>query len=135
MTLISLIFIDKFWIKLISAIVSFISTFISMFFKSFEVQNNLISHKKTAVDLLILRDKFRLLLIKIQMNNANTKELLQEYEGLQKQLGEVYKDAPNTTDEAVKRASKALKTNKDNDFSDEEIDDNLPKSLKRRSIE
>lgn len=133
--LISLIFINEFWIKLISAILSFISTFISMFFKSFEVQNNILSHKKTAIELLTLRDKFRLLLLEIQMKNTDMEEIFQKYEDLQKQLGEVYKDAPNTTDKAVARAFKALKINKDNEFSDEEIDDNLPKSLQRRSFE
>lgn len=133
--LISLIFIDEFWIKLISTIVSFISTFISMFFKSFEVQNNVSNHKKTAIDLLILRDKFRLLLIEIRMNKADTKEIFQKYDNLQRELGEVYKVAPNTTDKAVERAYKALEINKDNEFSDKEIDVNLPNSLKRRSFE
>ncbi len=133
--LISLIFIDEFWIKLISTIVSFISAFISMFFESFEVQNNILSHKKTAVDLLILRDKFRLLLLEIQMNHTHTEELFQKYEDLQRQLGEVYKAAPNTTDKAVKIASDALKVKKDNEFSDEEIDYNLPISLQRRSFD
>jgi hypothetical protein len=106
-----------------------------MFFKSFEVQNNVSNHKKTAIDLLILRDKFRLLLIEIQMNKADTKEIFQKYDDLQRELGEVYRDAPNTTDKAVERANKALKINKDNEFSDKEIDENLPNSLKRRSFE
>ncbi len=47
--LISLIFIDEFWIKLLSTIVSFISTFISMFFKSFKVQNNVSNHNRSTM--------------------------------------------------------------------------------------
>ena len=131
--LISLIFIDEFCLKIISAIVSFISTSISMFFKSFEIQSNISNHKKIAVDLLIIRDKLKLLLVEINLNNINIEDIYYKYEELQNQLGTVYKEAPNTTDKAVDRASKALKINKDNEFSDEEIDANLPKSLQRRS--
>lgn len=133
--LISLIFVNEFWLKLVSTIVSFISTSISMFLKSFEVQNNISNHKTTAVDLLIIRDKLRLLLVEIQINNISTKDLFHKYEALQIQLGKVYKDAPNTSDKAVKRASNALKIKKDNEFTDEEIDCNLPKSLQRRSFD
>ena len=51
-----------------------------------------------------------------------------------KRLGEVYKDAPNTTDQAVEKASEALNVKKDNEFSDIEIDANLPESLQRSEV-
>ena len=132
--LISIIFVDEFWVKLISTLISFVSVSISMFFKSFEVRNNILRHKKTAVDLLVLRNKFRLLLLEINMNNTNTEELVQKYEELERELEEVYKEAPNTSDKAVEIASNALKFKKDNEFGDEEIDCNLPISLQRRSF-
>lgn len=69
----------------------------------------------------------------IYTNFLDLRDIYYKYEELQNQLGTVYKEAPNTTDKAVDRASKALKINKDNEFSDEEIDANLPKSLQRRS--
>lgn len=71
--LISLIFVDEFWVKLGSALLSFLSAFISMFFKSFELQNNIQNHKKTAVELLVLRDKFKVLLIEIKHGKINIK--------------------------------------------------------------
>lgn len=129
--LISLIFVDEFWVKLGSALLSFLSAFISMFFKSFELQNNIQNHKKTAVELLILRDKFKVLLIEIMQGNNNIEELLIKYTDLQNLLWDVYKNAPNTTDKAVKMAHKALNVKKDNDFTEDEIDINLPKSLQR----
>lgn len=133
--LISLIFVDEFWIKVISAVLSFINTSISMFFKSFDIQKNISNHKRTAIDLLVLRDKLRLLLTEVHMDNAVAIELIKKYEDLQDQVNQVYKDAPNTTDKAVNRAFKALKIKKDNEFSDDEIDCNLPKSLQRKELE
>ena len=49
-------------------------------------------------------------------------------------LADVYKTAPNTTDKAVKLAANALKVSKDNEFSDAEIDINLPDSLRRNAL-
>ncbi|MBU0279139.1 MULTISPECIES: SLATT domain-containing protein [unclassified Gemella] len=129
--LISLIFVDEFWVKLGSALLSFLSAFISMFFKSFELQNNIQNHKKTAVELLILRDKFKVLLIEIMHANNNIEELLIKYTDLQNLLWDVYKNAPNTTDKAVKMAHEALNVKKDNNFTEDKIDINLPKSLQR----
>lgn len=132
--LISLIFVDQFWIKFFSAIVSFTSTFISLFFKSFDLQNSSSIHKKTALDLLVVRDKLRFLLLEIRINNNGINELLKKYEAIQNELDEIYMNAPNTTDKAVRRASEALKITKDNDFSEAEIDTNLPRSLQRREM-
>lgn len=129
--LISLILTDQFWVKLLSALLSFVSTAISMFFKSFDMQKNVSNHKKAAIELLIFRDKFRLLLIEVRLETQDAKVLLAKYEELQNLLAQVYKDAPNTSDKAVKRASEALNIKKDNEFSDVEIDGNLPESLQR----
>lgn len=132
--LISLIFVDQFWIKLISTIVSFLSTFISLFFKSFDLQNSSSVHKKTALDLLVVRDKLRFLLLEVRINNTSINELLKKYEAIQNELAEVYKNAPNTTDKAVRRASDALKITKDNEFSEAEIDNNLPRSFQKEGV-
>ena len=129
--LIALLFCDVFTVKLLSTLVSFISTVIAVLFKSFNVQENIRKHKQSANELLKIRDQLHLLLVKIQLDVDSKAELLQEYESLLKNLWEIYDDAPNTSDKAVKNASKALKKNKDNEFTDQEIDSNLPESLRR----
>jgi hypothetical protein len=130
--IISLLFKDQFTIKIIATVISFVSTFISLFFKSFDTQSSIANHKKSANDLLVIRDKFRVLLVKIRMKSNNT-DILDEYESLLEKLGEIYKVAPNTTEKAVKKASKALKINKDNEFTDEEINITLPETLRRNN--
>lgn len=129
--LITLLFCDVFTVKLLSTLISFISTVIAVLFKSFNVQENIKKHKHSANELLKIRDQLQLLLVKIQLDVDSKAELLQEYESLLKTLWAVYDDAPNTSDKAVKNASKALKKNKDNEFTDQEIDSNLPESLRR----
>ncbi len=132
--LISLVFSEQFIIKVLSTLISFVSTAISLFFKSYDIQKNITNHKNTANELLYLRDKFRFLLVEIKTQNMSVKNLIEKYEDLLEQLNKVYKTAPNTTDEAVNRASNYLKIKKDNEFTDDEIDMNLPETLKRRGI-
>lgn len=69
---------------------------------------------------------------KVFMRTACKPELMKIYTNLVEQLDNIYRTAPNTTDKAVKLAGIALKVNRDNEFSDEEIDLNLPKSLRKK---
>lgn len=128
--LISLIFADEFVVKIIVTIISVITTTISLSFKSFNMQGRIVDHKKCANELLIIRDKFRLLLVDIGLKEQNVAELMQKYNTLVEELWNVYKDAPSTTNRAVRLAAKALKISKDNEFLNEEIDANLPETLR-----
>ena len=130
--LISLIFMDQFAIKIVSTIISFISTLISMLFRSFDTQKSITNHKNAANELLGIRNRLQLLLVDIKVGNKDKPELMKIYTNLVEQLDNIYRTAPNTTDKAVKLAGIALKVNRDNEFSDEEIDLNLPKSLRKK---
>lgn len=130
--IVSLIFYDPFLIKLATATISFISILINLFLKSFDWHNKIKSHKITAQKLLFIRDKLEMLLLKSKIRNNNLKDLLKNYEDLQTELHKIYSNAPNTTDKAVKLAKTSLSVNKDNEFTDEEINSNLPKNLQRK---
>ena len=54
------------------------------------------------------------------------------YKSIVTKLDKIYAEAPRTTDKAVDKARIALNITKDNDFTEEEIDRNLPDILKRR---
>ena len=110
--LISLIFIEQFLIKIVATIISFISTLISMFFQSFEIQKSITNHKNSATELLIIRNKLQLLLVEIKLRNKSEIEIVELYRQLVDKLADVYKTAPNTTDKAVKLAANALKVSK-----------------------
>ncbi len=130
--IISTIFSDEILIKILSALLSFVVLTITAIFKSFDYQNLINKHKNTANKLLIERDKFRHLLLKIKLETGSVDDLIVEIEKISNELSDVYLSAPQTTDKAVRQASKALNKNKDNTFTEEEIDSNLPESLRRK---
>ena len=128
----SLIFTDQTWLKITSAVVSFVTIFISALLKSFDLQSMAKANKATATKLVELRDELQTLILKIKMREQPVCSLTDEFEALQKRVHVVYSDASKTTDAAVKMAEEALKINGDNTFTDKEIDMMLPDTLKRR---
>lgn len=88
-------------------------------------------HKRSAVATLAIRDNLIMLILQVQMKTESPDALFVKYEELVNQLHKVYTEAPTTTDKAVKKARQALNIQKDNTFSDEEIDSYLPKALRK----
>ena len=88
-------------------------------------------HKATANRLIEIRDQYKILLTKIRLRADSLENLILIYENLVNKTDQIYFESPRTSNKAVRRASKALKINKDNTFSDEEIDSFLPESLRR----
>lgn len=129
--IIALIFTNTFWLKLITAMISVITVFINGYFKSFDLQKSISTHKQTANRLIIVRDQYKVLLTKIKMRSESAEHLLLEYQKLIEESDNIYLEAPSTTSKAVDKASKALKITKDNTFLDDEIDSFLPRGLKK----
>ncbi|WP_027332554.1 SLATT domain-containing protein [Mycoplasmopsis gallinarum] len=127
----TIIFTNEFYIKIISAIITGISSTIGLIFRSFDIPNKIYKHKQTANLLLTVRERLKLLLLEIKLKYKSTSQIKKEYEILLKELHEIYKSAPNTTKSAVKEASKSLNIIKDNEFKQDEININLPDSLKK----
>ena len=129
--IVSLLFTDQLWIKIVSAVISFVSVFVSAYFKSFDLTTFTKAHKTSANQLLQIRDKLQLLLVDIRTRMVSVENIRAEYEKVLKELHTIYDEAPNTTDAAVKKASEALKITKDNSFTDDEIDLFLPNKLRK----
>ncbi len=132
--IISLIFVDELWIKLASAIISFVTVVISALFKSFNTQELRNIHKKAAYTLLIIRDKYQHLLMEIRIAEKSYDELNKVYVELENEKHEAYSDSPTTSDKAVELASQALKVKGDNRYTDNEINGFLPKILWKGEI-
>jgi hypothetical protein len=130
--IISMIFTDQLWIKLVSALISFVSVFVSAFFKSFNLQVMVSRHKSSATKLLVIRDNLKLLILQMHMQKDDPNTIYDKYESTVHQLDRIYADAPNTTDKAVEKARDALNITQDNTFSDMEINSMLPARLRTR---
>ncbi len=129
--IVSLIFTDELWLKLVSALISFVSIFASSFLKSFDLSTKVNAHKNCANKLLAIRNEFQILLLKINLEQEEIDNLIKSYEELVIKLNKIYSGSPNTCDKAVKKAQKSLKINQDNTFTNEEIDSFLPEALRR----
>ena len=88
-------------------------------------------HKQAANDLWLIRESYLSLLVDIAMREKPLESLQEKRDELTKQLHTIYTGAPSTNFKAYKRAQIALQKLEDLTFSDKEIDDFLPKELKR----
>lgn len=131
----SIIFVDQFWVKMTSGLISLVSTATNLYLKYKDLNTLIQRHKKTAVELLELRDEFESLLMHIKNpDNHSIADLEKTYDKLKSKKNSIYKDAPITTKKAVKLAKQALNVEKDNEFSDEEINSFLPSSLHKEKF-
>ncbi len=129
--ILSTIFVDYLWIKVVSAILSFATVFIAAYFKSFDLTKLAKAHKEAANKLLALRNEIMSVLTSIKMKEKPLSELEDHYHELMSKANELYKDVPSTTDKAVRLAREALQVTGDNTFSKSEIDLYLPDALKK----
>lgn len=116
---------------LVGLVISTILLGVNAYTKNYDLGELAQKHKQAANDLWIIREKFLSLLVDISMKERPLEALQEQRDKLIEQLHSVYNGAPSTTFRAYKRAQKALKTQEDMTFSDEEIDAFLPKELKR----
>lgn len=121
---------DEFWVRLLTAIASFITAIITGVMQSFDLKAGETTQKATARKLLRLRDEYIILLMEIRSGKRDYESLLEQYKTLELQKHEIYEDAPRTTDRACEKAMEKLHVNKDNQFSEEETDVLLPEYLR-----
>lgn len=130
----SVVFTDELCVKIISAILSLGTLFITSYFKSFNLMNLTKIHKEAALEYLALRNELELLILSIHLREADVASIEEKYESIvNNKLNSIDSKAPSTTEKAVKKAREALNVKKDNTYTDSEIDSFLPKNL-RRSI-
>lgn len=124
--IITVVFIDKFWLKIITAIISGLSFFINSYFKMYDLKSLYKHHKQSAIDLLELREELITILCDIKIGKYDECLLsARRDEVLSKQIS-IYRKCLDVEGKAVDRASDNLKGRKDNTYSDEEIDSYLP---------
>lgn len=131
--IISVIFTDDLWLKIVSAVLSLVTIFITAYFKSFDLNNLTKAHKQSALEFLEVRNELELLLLSIHLREDSINNIKEKYALLVQKMNTVNSKAPNCTDKAVEKAEEALKVKKDNTYSDDEIDLFLPNKLRRNN--
>lgn len=122
----TVVFIDENWLKILTATISVISLFITSYFKVYDLKSLQRCHKKSAIDLLELREELIAILCDIKLEKYQEDELINKRDIILNKQMTIYKECLDASDKAVDRASNSLKNKKDNTYSDEEIDSFLP---------
>ena len=129
--LIGIIFYNEMWLKIITAVLSFITIFCGAYFKSFALQDMIEKNRNTAHRIICFRNDLITLLTKIHLKAGTPEELTEEYKVILEKLNEAYASALDTTRKAVNEAAIALKDRQEFTYSDNEIDRFLPSHLRK----
>lgn len=129
--LFSIMFVDRYWVKLASTVASFLLTAFIALSKELDLPERIKTHRKAAVEYLAVKDRLQNLLMRIRLRSDPLEQLEKEYLELGKAVSDINACAPQTTDRAVRLASRALKVKNDDNITNKEIDSGLPPSLRK----
>ena len=114
----------------IGGLVSTILLGLNLYFKDFNLAEEIKQHRTTADKLWLLREQYISLLTDFDI--LSEAEIMQKRDDLQNRTAEVYKVAPPTDAKSYAAAQKALKVEEEQYFTAKEIDQMLPEHLRGR---
>ena len=112
----------------ISGIVSTALLILNLYFKEFNLSDDIKKHRTTADALWVVRECYISLLTDFPV--LKTEEIIQKRDELQSRTAEIYQAAPSTNSKSYSAAQKALKENEEQFFRASEIDQMLPEHLR-----
>lgn len=130
--LITILFIDEYWIKITTAVISIITLFIDSYLKVYDLKDLANTHKRSALDLLELREEIISVLCDIKLNKYAEGTIIEKRDYINQSQIKIYKNMLDCSNKSVKRASELLKQRGDSNYSDEEIDSFLPVLARKR---
>lgn len=126
----SLIFTDQLWVKITASFLSLLTVAISIYDKTFHLHDLGIQHKIAANKFLMIRNELLQIIAAIHIHQEPIDIIDKRYQELLNNLNKIYSEVPITSDKAVERATVALKANSEFTYSEEEIDNFLPPTLR-----
>lgn len=113
--------------------ISFVSLLVSainLTVKTFKYGEQMQKHRDAAAKIWNLRESYHSLMVDLQSEMITLAEGRERRDQLQKEASQIYENAPRTTDKACELAQKALHDDMESTYSDNEIDQLLPISLR-----
>lgn len=117
----------------IGGIVSTALLALNLFFKDFNLADDIKNHRATADDLWIIRERYISLLTDFDV--LSEEAIMQRRDDLQDRTAEIYRTAPSTSSKSYSAAQKALKEDEEQFFEALEIDKMLPEHLREGNNE
>ena len=124
--IIASILVDSELVKIITAIISFITLFINSYLKSYDLATLASEHKNSALELLDLRNRLSSTLTDIKIDDFQLEDIKEIRDKYINEIEGVYKNCRDASNKAVEKARISLTKIQDNTFSDEEINSYLP---------
>lgn len=131
-SIISILFYDVFYSKIISTVLSAVLTGINLYLKNFNLSEDAKEHQKAAHELWKVREEYISLLTDLEQLDKS--EIVEKRDKLQNSTYEIYKNAPKTDSKSYKQAQQALKNEEEQTFSENELDIMLPTSLRKTNL-
>lgn len=128
--IISTIFYNQLALKLISAVISTLLLGINLYFKNFDLSNEIKQHRITSDELWNIREDYVSLLTDFE--TLTDKEIITKRNDLKNRTYIVYSHSPKTNSKSYKQAQQALKYDEEQFFSVEELDRMLPEQLREK---
>lgn len=125
------IIFDKLILTIVAGLFSSILLALNLFFKNYELDEDLRRHKESADQLWLIREKYVSLLTDFE--SLSIDDIRKERDILQDETHIIYSQSPKTDSKSYKEAQKALKTEEEQFFSEEELDRILPKQLRKNN--
>ncbi|MCC8932151.1 SLATT domain-containing protein [Rhizobium sp. 'Codium 1'] len=120
---------DKWWLEVATALISFLTLFVTTYLKNFDLGGTVQKHREAAAKLWNVRECYLSLLT--DLPTLDRFAAVERRDELQTMLAALYQAAPQTNGKAYSEAQKRLQKMEDLTFSADEIDCFLPLSLKR----
>ena len=124
------IIFDKIILAFVSGIVSLILLCLNLYYKDFNLSEDIKQHRMTSDKLWLIREKYISLLTDI--NVKNIEDIVIQRDNLQQETGDIYSTSPKTNSKSYKEAQKALKSEKEQFFTSEELNKMLPEHLRNK---
>jgi len=125
------VFGDQKWVGILTALISTTLLALNTYLKNYDLGQVAQKHADCASDLWNIRETYLSLLTDIKAGIIDVELITSKRNELQSELHSIYHGAPRSISGAYDAASKALKSNEELTFCDEEIDMFLPKELKK----
>lgn len=116
---------------ILGALVSISLLILNAYTKNFDLVETAQSHQKAADALWILREEYVSLLTDFELLDDGA--VMAKRDELQFRTAEIYAQSPRTDYKSYVAAQRALKTEEEQTFSDDEIDVMLPNSIRRKN--
>ena len=123
------IFSDDKVASVLGALISLALLILNTYTKNFNLIESAQEHKAASDLLWKIREEYVSLLTDFELLEAD--EIMKKRDELQERTSNVYSNSPRTDAKSYAAAQKALKTEEEQTFSEEEIDNMLPNSIRR----